>query len=153
MYNVYLIYLYLIFICHISFYCIYRHYESTPNYIPIHHVMHTEYGNKALLLLFMEAFKVSNVEKLDSFMIYLSWNVSVIFGYQQLMVWMYCSEVSSLYEYKTYRIDWNFWKYICYKLFICRNSDRNTRGCSNWAMKWGVFLILFHRLKSSVKSS
>ena len=24
---------------------------STPDYIPIHHVMHIEYGNKALLLL------------------------------------------------------------------------------------------------------
>ena len=30
---------------------IYRHYESTPDYIPIHHVIHVEYGNKALLLL------------------------------------------------------------------------------------------------------
>ena len=46
--------LYLIFICHISFYCIYRHYMSqTPDYIPIHHVMHVEYGNKALLLLLL----------------------------------------------------------------------------------------------------
>ena len=50
MYNVprYILYLYLIFICHISFYCIY---ESTPDYIPIHHVMHIEYGNKALIII------------------------------------------------------------------------------------------------------
>ena len=49
-----ILYLYLIFICHISFYCIYIYiytlYESTPGYIPIHRVTRFEYGNKAVLL-------------------------------------------------------------------------------------------------------
>ena len=40
MYNVYLIFIWAL-------------YESMPDYIPIHHVMHVEYGNKVLLLLLL----------------------------------------------------------------------------------------------------
>ena len=61
MYNVYLIsisyiylpYFILLYDCIVLYDIIvlYALYESTPDYLPIHHVMHVEYGNKALLLL------------------------------------------------------------------------------------------------------
>ena len=51
MYNVYLIYISYIYLPYFILLYIYRHYESTPDYIPIHHIMYVEYGNKALLLL------------------------------------------------------------------------------------------------------
>ena len=50
MYNVYLISIYYIYLPYFILLYIYALYESTPDYIPIHHVMHIEYGNKALLL-------------------------------------------------------------------------------------------------------
>ena len=33
-----------------------------PDYIPIHHVMHVEYGNKALLLLLLISLSITNTE-------------------------------------------------------------------------------------------
>ena len=44
--TVYILYLYLIFICHISFYCLYRHYNAR---LHSNSSCNVEYGNKALL--------------------------------------------------------------------------------------------------------
>ena len=52
MYNVYLISMSYIYLPYFILLNIYALYESTPYYIPIHHVMHVEYGNKSLLLLY-----------------------------------------------------------------------------------------------------
>ena len=49
----YILYLYL-FIYLLLYLYIFIYYISTPDYIPIHHVMHVECGNKALLLFYCQ---------------------------------------------------------------------------------------------------
>ena len=51
MYNVYLISISYIYLPYFILLYMWALYESTPDYSPIHHVMHVEYGNTVLLLL------------------------------------------------------------------------------------------------------
>ena len=57
----YILYLYLIFVCHILFYCIFRHYvyvsQRQTTFQFIMSFLHVEYGNKALLLLLLLLFE------------------------------------------------------------------------------------------------
>ena len=53
----YTLYLYLIFICHMSFYCIYRHYVSQRQ-TTFQFIMYIEYGNKTLLLYYKTASQI-----------------------------------------------------------------------------------------------
>ena len=47
------IYIYILYLFAIFHFIVSALYESTPDYIPIHHIMYVEYGNKPLLLLLL----------------------------------------------------------------------------------------------------